>query len=91
VQELLQEGAGSFSEYVSSVDKAGETPLHLAVRAGNIECCKVLLDSSVIKSAQQAPIDVQSKKGDTPLILAACWGRDHIFNLLLAAGGRTWT
>ena len=66
----------------NAMDKAGETPLHCAARAGSVGTVRALLATA----AATAWIDVQSKKGDTPLILARCWGHGVVATVLLEAG-----
>ena len=65
---------------VTVLDSAGETPLHCAARAGNIQICQLLMAVST------QPLNVQSKKGDTPLILAACHGHVELDSWLREAG-----
>lgn len=75
-QRLLEAGAPA-----GALDKASETALHVAARAGNTAAAGVLLRAGMV-----AGLDVQSHKGDTPLILAACHGRAECARLLVAAG-----
>jgi hypothetical protein len=72
----------------NAVDKAGETPLHCAARAGSVDIVRALLDTAPAASATSNPLDldVQSKKGDTALILACCWGHGAVASMLRQAG-----
>ena len=76
----LLSGTPRLAEQLLVPDKVGDLPLHHAARAGSIECSRALLE------AQPAQLDVQSKKGDTPLILAACWGHTEVAEMLIGAG-----
>ena len=70
----------------TSLDKAGENPLHYAARSGRLQQCQSLLELSLSSNM----LDVQSKgKGDTPLILAVCWGFSEVAHLLKEAGADT--
>lgn len=51
----------------AAVDEAGDTPLHCAVRRGDIETTKLLLD-------QHVTVNAVNKQGLTPLYLAAFAG-----------------
>jgi ankyrin repeat protein len=49
------------------------------------------LDTQVLLKDVNAghALDVQSKKGDTPLILASCWGHVAVAQILIEAGADT--
>ncbi|KAL2820258.1 ankyrin repeat-containing domain protein [Aspergillus cavernicola] len=59
--------------------KTGFTPLHSAVRLGNIKMVKVLLQNG-------ADYSVATEDGNTPLHISALHGHTEIFKLLLDAG-----
>jgi ankyrin repeat protein len=54
----------------------GDTALHIAARAGRLECCKVLLQAAGCEP------DVRSSKGFTPLALAVHEGHVRVVELL---------
>ncbi|GLC39823.1 hypothetical protein PLESTB_001385500 [Pleodorina starrii] len=63
------------------VNKAGKTPLHMALEAGKLKAAKALLDKSMeaSKTAQNPPksliINAQDSKGVTPLLTVVAAGR----------------
>lgn len=62
------------------------TPLHVAANIGDVEKCKVLLDSG-------AEINAATADGATPIFFAAVWKHKPVCDLLLAKGARLdiWT
>jgi len=64
---------------VNQTDPAGNTALHWAARAGELDCVMLLL------SVGQIGINKTNKLGDTPAILAAHHGRSHCLDALLQA------
>ena len=62
---------------IGAKDEAGETPLHLAARAGHKEIVEFLL-------TRKADVNVRDNDGDTPLHLAARMGEKDVAELLLA-------
>merc|ERR1711874_668820 len=65
---------------VNQTDPAGNTALHWASRAGELDCVLLLL------SVGQISINKTNKLGDTPAILAAHHGRSQCLDALLQAG-----
>lgn len=59
------------------VGRDGMGPLHLAVKADNLEITTVLLESA------QVDCNVVDARGHTPLLVAAADGRTRVVNLLL--------
>merc|ERR1712038_466830 len=64
---------------VNQTDPAGNTALHWASRAGEVDCVMLLL------SVGQISVNKTNKLGDTPAILAALHGRSHCLDALLQA------
>eukprot|EP00117_Sycon_ciliatum_P011527 scpid108665/ scgid12970/ Ankyrin repeat domain-containing protein 12; Ankyrin repeat-containing cofactor 2; GAC-1 protein len=66
-------------EFLTTPERAGDTPLHKAAKQGNIDICRTLLDAGAEKN-------IGNSAGDTPL---HCASKQHIFpiyEMLLAAG-----
>lgn len=62
-------------------DNEGNTPLHFAAQAGQVECLNVLLSR-----CKTIEIDARNNLGFTPLMKAALQGRNKCAKLLLFAG-----
>ncbi|MGO9463067.1 MAG: ankyrin repeat domain-containing protein [Isosphaeraceae bacterium] len=62
------------------------TPLHVAANIGDVEKCKLLLDSG-------ARVNAATADGATPIFFAAVWKHKPVCDLLLARGARLdlWT
>jgi ankyrin repeat protein len=62
------------------------TPLHVAADIGDVEKCKLLLNSG-------APVNASTPDGSTPIFFAAVWNRKPVCDLLLARGAKLdiWT
>jgi ankyrin repeat protein len=68
-------------------DKSGENALHHAARAGLPSICRLVLQFAKQSNPDTCLLDAQSiGKGDTPLILAACWGHTECDCALREAG-----
>lgn len=52
-----------------TLKKPGDTPLHVAARAGHVEAVKQLLASE-----GTAAVNAVNSEGETPLLMAASWG-----------------
>ncbi|XP_046606619.1 SH3 and multiple ankyrin repeat domains protein 1-like isoform X2 [Neodiprion virginianus] len=78
----MLEAALSFPEVdVNLPDNEGNTPLHFATQAGQLECVSILL--------QRCPgieVDARNTLGFTPLMKAAIQGRTKCAKILLFAG-----
>ena len=71
-------------------DKSGENVLHHAARSGLPRICTLVLQLVRASDPESCLLDEQSVgKGDTPLILAACWGHQECDRILRAEGART--
>ena len=57
--------------------------MHVASSRGNVECVRALLDGGASGSAA---LDLQDRRGSTPLHLALRRGHVHVAMLLLHAG-----
>ena len=62
---------------LNGVDKTGNTPLHVAVVAGNEPLVRVLLENG-------ASMSLKDGDGRTPLQLAVYHDQDHLVSLLVA-------
>ncbi len=60
-------------------DKAGNTPLHYAVRKGKLETVKILLESGI-------NINSQNKDRETPLHTAVIYGQTNVVEYLIKRG-----
>lgn len=76
VAELMEETL----DLSAPIDKQGNTMLHFVAQAGSIVCLKRLLDL-------KPDLNVQNKKGNTPLMLAVHSKRWLTCNYLAKAGG----
>ena len=65
---------------VSSKNRDGETPLHLAAENGDKKMVELLL-------ANQADVNATDGTGDTPLHLAVSYHHDAVAQLLREHGG----
>lgn len=63
-------------DLINQLDQDGNSPLHLAVRCGSIEYCKLLLE-------KRGKINVQNEAGLTPLHLAVQLGHYEIAEFLV--------
>ncbi|KAI9506802.1 asparaginase-domain-containing protein [Coemansia spiralis] len=75
----LLEAASNNALEVTCYDYAGQTPLHCAVRAGQLPCARFLLKRG-------ASVHVLSRQGHTPLFTAINSRHPEMVNLLLQAG-----
>ncbi|KAJ2617718.1 hypothetical protein EV177_000396 [Coemansia sp. RSA 1804] len=75
---LLEAASNNVLE-VTCYDYAGQTPLHCAVRAGQLPCARFLL-------RRGASVHVLSRQGHTPLFTAISSRHPEMVNLLLQAG-----
>ncbi|KAJ2557842.1 hypothetical protein EV175_001106, partial [Coemansia sp. RSA 1933] len=75
----LLEAASNNALEVTCYDYAGQTPLHCAVRAGQLPCARFLLKRG-------ASVHVLSRQGHTPLFAAISSRHSEMVNLLLQAG-----
>ncbi|KAJ1934338.1 hypothetical protein GGF37_006399, partial [Kickxella alabastrina] len=75
----LLEAASNNALEVTCYDYTGQTPLHSAVRAGQLPCARFLLKRG-------ASVHVLSRKGHTPLFEAICARHPEMVNLLAQAG-----
>eukprot|EP00117_Sycon_ciliatum_P046601 scpid105491/ scgid33357/ Ankyrin-2; Ankyrin-B; Brain ankyrin; Non-erythroid ankyrin len=66
-------------EFLTTPERAGDTPLHKAAKQGNIDICKSLLEAGADK-------DIQNSDGDTPLHWAAVQWNGAVCKMLLDAG-----
>ena len=66
---------------VNLVDHAGETPLHVAARRGELSCAQVLVHYG-------ARSDIKDKDGETALDLAREQGNEDLFKLLKQHGAK---
>jgi ankyrin repeat protein len=64
---------------VNSPDAAGDYPIHVAARNGQVAIARVLLDHG-------ARLDVRDVKGRTPVHLALTAGRTEVAEVLFSAG-----
>ncbi len=69
--------AGAQADFLT--DSGG--PLHSALRVGDLESAKLLIESG-------APINRQDPEGETPLMIAASIGMDNVVSLLLKHGAK---
>ncbi|OAL20471.1 hypothetical protein AYO20_11491 [Fonsecaea nubica] len=65
---------------VNATNSVGSTPLHLAAELGNIELCRILLDSGKISD-----LDVRNSEGQTAVFIAAWHARPDVLSLLFGA------
>jgi len=89
VQLLVDRGAD-----VNAIGEYGDTPLHVAVRAGHRPAAELLLTKGADVNVQNRGISIRwrHKKetaGQTPLLLALRTNRVDIVNLLIAEGAET--
>ncbi|KAJ2159482.1 hypothetical protein GGF46_002978 [Coemansia sp. RSA 552] len=75
---LLEEASGKSLE-VTCYDYTGQTPLHSAVRAGQLPCVRFLLKRG-------ASVHVLSRQGHTPLFAAISSRHPEMVSILLQAG-----
>ncbi|KAJ2890334.1 hypothetical protein IWW38_004192 [Coemansia aciculifera] len=75
----LLEAASNNALDVTCYDYTGQTPLHSAVRAGQLPCARFLL-------RRGASVHVLSRQGHTPLFVATSSRHPEMVNLLLQAG-----
>ncbi|KAJ2851248.1 hypothetical protein IWW36_001269 [Coemansia brasiliensis] len=75
---LLEEATNKTLE-VTCYDYTGQTPLHCAVRSGQLPCARFLLKRG-------ASVHVLSRQGHTPLFAAISSRHPEMINLLLQAG-----
>lgn len=75
----LLEAASNNALEVTSYDYTGQTPLHSAVRAGQLPCARFLLKRG-------ASVHVLSRQGHTPLFVATSSRHPEMVTLLLQAG-----
>ncbi|KAI9474579.1 asparaginase-domain-containing protein, partial [Coemansia mojavensis] len=75
---LLEEATNKTLE-VTCYDYTGQTPLHCAVRSGQLPCARFLLKRG-------ASVHVLSRQGHTPLFAAISSRHPEMVNLLLQAG-----
>ncbi|KAJ2089939.1 hypothetical protein IW138_003069 [Coemansia sp. RSA 986] len=75
----LLEAASNNALEVTCYDYAGQTPLHCAVRTGQLPCARFLLKRG-------ASVHVLSRQGHTPLFAAISSRHSEMVNLLLQAG-----
>ncbi|KAJ2131929.1 hypothetical protein GGF48_001262 [Coemansia sp. RSA 921] len=75
---LLEEATNKTLE-VTCYDYTGQTPLHCAVRSGQLPCARFLLKRG-------ASVHVLSRQGHTPLFAATSSRHPEMVNLLLQAG-----
>jgi len=68
---------------VNQMDPAGNTPLHWASRAGQLECVRELL------AVPQVSFDKTNKLGDTAIMMATAHGHAEVVNSLLKSGANT--
>jgi len=61
---------------LDAIDKNGQTPLHLACKAGNEECGKLLVEKG-------AKVNIKDKNGNTPLHLTAAKGIEGLSTMLI--------
>jgi ankyrin repeat protein len=72
---------------IQAKDKSGENALHHAARAGLARLCALILRLAHPSDPDRCILNEQSiGKGDTPLILAACWGHEDCDSFLRAEG-----
>ena len=76
LQQLITAGID-----VNKEDRHGETPLFMAIKAGNTKIIKLLLDAPGID------VNMEDRHGNTPLTTAAREGLSECVKLLLAAPG----
>jgi len=72
VKCLIENGA-----YINAKDKHGNTPLHIAARAGNLRLVKYLVETKGVD------INSQNNDGETPLHLADFSGKQSILKCFL--------
>ncbi|XP_048515605.1 uncharacterized protein LOC105692384 isoform X2 [Athalia rosae] len=78
----MLEAALCFPEVdVNLADNEGNTPLHFAAQAGQLECVSILLQRSA-----GIEVDARNTLGFTPLMKAALQGRTKCAKILLFAG-----
>ncbi|KAJ2726550.1 hypothetical protein GGI07_000492 [Coemansia sp. Benny D115] len=75
----MLEAASNNALEVTCYDYTGQTPLHSAVRAGQLPCARFLLKRG-------ASVHVLSRKGHTPLFEAIYSRHPEMVNLLIQAG-----
>jgi len=68
---------------VNQMDPAGNTPLHWASRAGQVQCVQELL------GVPQVSVDKANKLGDTAIMLGTAHGHAQVVDYLLKAGANT--
>ncbi|KAF7556192.1 hypothetical protein G7Z17_g1663 [Cylindrodendrum hubeiense] len=66
------------------VDKAGQTPMHVAINHGSLSTLEMLLDHGY------GHINRKDNIGSTPLTLAAIQGHERAIRLLLGIQAETW-
>lgn len=79
--KILDLSKSQFISYVPPVDKDGMTPLHHAVKNGNISRVEELIPL-------YTNLDLKDKKSATPLYYAATNGSRYLVKTLLAAGAK---
>ncbi|XP_076459594.1 uncharacterized protein LOC143292853 [Babylonia areolata] len=79
--KMILEMIESASDVLSSSDKNGFTPLHVATLAGQAHIVELLLN-------RDCPVDAVDKQGWTPLHVACHSGHTHIARLLVKHGAK---
>jgi ankyrin repeat protein len=72
-------------EDLNTLDKSGKNALHYCAILGNARVAEIMLSSNRLDLNRRSA-SISGKKGSTPLMLAAQFGRTDIAELLLKAG-----